>query len=88
MLFGSTFKSGGTEESDTDTSLHPRCLLTSDFLSHLADVDAGLILVVGPVANGQAQLVLDVGSVQVHLLFRGRRTLSASRQSAIETLTG
>lgn len=32
-------------------------------LSHLADVDTGLVLVVGPVADGEAQLVLDVGSV-------------------------
>lgn len=45
------------------------------FGAHLADVDAGLILVVGPVAHSQAQLVLDVGPVQIHLLQRENQDL-------------
>lgn len=90
MLFGSTFKKDRKRRirhlynllHTSFTSFFP----TSDFLSHLADVDAGLVLVVGPVADGQAQLVLDVGSVQIHLLFTVGRTLSASGKQKLNRL--
>lgn len=35
---------------------------------YLTDVDASLVLIISSVADGQAKLVLDVGSVQIHLL--------------------
>lgn len=39
--------------------------------AHLADVDPEVVLVVRPVAHGEAQLVLAVHSVQVHFLAKG-----------------
>lgn len=42
---------------------------------YLADVDPSLILIISPVTDGQAQFVLDVCSVQIHLLVRYKLNL-------------
>lgn len=38
--------------------------------TYLADVDPSLVLIIGPVTDRQAQLVVDIGSVQIHFLVR------------------
>ena len=40
---------------------------------HLADVYPSLVLVVGSVAHRQAELVLDIGAVQIHFLEKKTR---------------
>ena len=38
--------------------------------TYLADVDPSLVLIISPVTDRQAQLVMDVGPVQIHFLVR------------------
>lgn len=51
--------------------------------TYFADVDPGFVLVVGSVAHGQAQLVLNVRSVQIHFLDYIRKHKSIQKRKRI-----
>lgn len=42
--------------------------------AHLADIDAGVLLIVGPVAQRQAELLLAILPTQLHLLLHTNKT--------------
>lgn len=44
-------------------------------ITYLTNVDPSLILIISPVTDCQAKLVLDIGPVQVHLLVGHMHTL-------------
>lgn len=45
----------------------------SQTITNLTDVDPGLVFIVGPVTDCQAELVLNVVSVQINFLHRGNK---------------